>query len=316
MKNLLKHSQPHDWFFRGTFIGEVPSEFLESYESPDQLSLLNLKALTIESNHFSNLQDNLVTDLIVSVPFKSNPKQVVSYCIEHQSKADPLMPIRMMRYKGALLSRSANEDSSQVPLVKSLVLYTGEHRYPDKTTLSSLTNPPEGWVLGDNESVFDLIWSREAEQKAKGKYYPFVLKAFNARYDKDLIRVKELFEGMSEMKSPGEKRFVTLVKTYVYEVQCKDKREALLELESSIKSKKGGKPMQSAGECLRRLGRLQSIREYKGAWEERGKQEGIQKGKHEGMQKGIQQMAVLMRKNGLPENLINEMTAQSLCEVV
>ncbi len=301
LKKLLKHSQPHDWFFRGAFRGKAPAEFLENYESPDQLNLLNLKAMVIESNHLQELKDSLIADLIITVPFKANPKQMVSYCIEHQSKPDPLMPIRTMRYKLALLSRAANEDPKHIPIVKSLVLYTGQYHYPDKTSLSSLSKSPEGGESSDKEAVFDLIWSREAEKTAKGKYYPLILKAFNTRYDKDLKRVEALFDNLSQMKSPGDQEFVKLVRRYVYVVHSKDKTEALVELESAIEAKKGGEKMQSAAECLVRLGSIQSIKKYKNDWKKQGKEEG--------KLEGVQQVALMMRKQGFSEKIINKVTA-------
>ncbi len=199
-----------------------------------------------------------------------------------------------------------------------MVLYTGKKHYPDKINLSSLSEMPSNWNSFDNEAAFQLIWSQKEEQSAKGKYYPLVLKAFNIRYDRKLKKVEELFVSLSKFDSPEDKEFVKLLRRYVYIVRPDNEADDIIKLELAIEVKKGGEKMRSAAECLERRGGIGALRKYKGTLEERGKKEGLVlgrlEGKLEGKQECVQQVALVMRKKGIPENLINEITTQSLCE--
>jgi predicted transposase/invertase (TIGR01784 family) len=131
---------------------EVARDFLKCHLKPEIQNKLNLATLSIESESFiENDLRKRFADVIYQVNFKESSKVAYIYVlIEHQSTPDPLMPLRTLRYKLAVMQRYVDkhykkgDHDIELPLVVSMVLYNGKDSpYPYKTDIMDMFSDKE-----------------------------------------------------------------------------------------------------------------------------------------------------------------------------
>ena len=98
------------------------------------------------TRHFENRESDVVYRL---------KNDDVYFIIEHQTKTDYTMPLRMLEYKievmrSAIRGKNINNKSTTVPIVIPIVLYTGHRKWDAKINLSELQ-------LGLREDVKDYV---------------------------------------------------------------------------------------------------------------------------------------------------------------
>ena len=137
-KKNLPH---HDRLFKATLTNiERATEFLQVH-LPDRVKkdIDFSKPLELVHHEFVNKELRaLYSDVIYQCTLKGRPGYIYTL-IEHQSKPDPLMPLRMLEYNFPLMRRPYKKHKT-IPPILNLVLYHGKPSpYPFATNILELT---------------------------------------------------------------------------------------------------------------------------------------------------------------------------------
>jgi len=122
---------PHDSFFKRAMADlRVAKGFFESHLPTSLQEQILLESLALEKTHF--VDDKLksqISDMLYSV--KINGKKGYLYLLaEHQSREDPLMPLRIMKYLLEVIDyHTKKEGTTEFPIVWPLLFYNGKTAY-------------------------------------------------------------------------------------------------------------------------------------------------------------------------------------------
>ena len=154
MSEDITHN-PHDKLFKEAFARrEMAKDFFDSYLPDDITSRMDWDTLKLQSGKFtSEALQGSESDLLYTIEIDQHPAML--YCLfEHQSKPDPWMPLRLLRYIIGIWEqyRKQNPNANKLPPILPIVLYQGGDNWTADTSLSSLIETPEG--LSDNQPDF------------------------------------------------------------------------------------------------------------------------------------------------------------------
>ncbi len=139
--NLVKK---HDELSR-KFLTDIGTarDFLRLHLDKDIVAKCDLDTLTIESGSY--IEDDLkkfASDIVYKVDLVDNTSCAYVYMlIEHQSRPEKLMPLRILRYQLAILQKHIDENKVEgdLPLVVPMVFYNGKASpYPYATDIKEL----------------------------------------------------------------------------------------------------------------------------------------------------------------------------------
>lgn len=129
---------PHDAILRQFLTKpDFGSNFMGLHLPAELRVICNLSTLKLESGSF--VEDNLrqyFSDALYS-PIRAGDGYV-HVLIEHQSSPDRRMPFRLVRYAVATMQRHLEAGHKKLPLVISVLFYTGKR--------SRSTTPHGGWM--------------------------------------------------------------------------------------------------------------------------------------------------------------------------
>ncbi|MFT4463986.1 MAG: Rpn family recombination-promoting nuclease/putative transposase [Sodalis sp. (in: enterobacteria)] len=135
----------HDALFK-KFLGDiaVARDFLDIHLPPSIRTRCDLSTLAMESGSF--VEDDLrsrLSDMLYSVETTASASYI--YClIEHQSRPEKLMPLRLHRYSLAAMQRHIDQGHEKLPVVISLLFYHGRTSpYPYSTRWLDCFADPE-----------------------------------------------------------------------------------------------------------------------------------------------------------------------------
>lgn len=127
-----KTSQPHDLFFKKVMNNPLAvEEFIQAHIPSAIAKKIDPGSLTLVDGSFicGDLQERR-SDIIYKATFQGAPGYI--YClIEHQSRPDRLMPVRILEYVLQLMRRELEEKGTDapLPLVYPCVIYHGKKPY-------------------------------------------------------------------------------------------------------------------------------------------------------------------------------------------
>jgi predicted transposase/invertase (TIGR01784 family) len=133
---------PHDAVFRQVF--GVPANAVSQLRAvlpPDLTSRLDLDRLTrVPASFVDEALRWRHSDLLFSAPLNDGRDAYVFVLVEHQSRADPLMAFRMLRYVTRIWDQYLREHpkARQLPAVIPLVVHHGRSRWTTPTRLLEL----------------------------------------------------------------------------------------------------------------------------------------------------------------------------------
>lgn len=142
------HSTPHDRLFQQVFEDpEVVLSELEAVLPPAIFAQLDPKSLrAMRSRGFSEALPNVVADVWFTVKIAGTEVQVW-LLLEHQSRADPWMPLRLLEYQvGAWARRRRTAGAQGLPLVIPIVVLHDPEGRRAPTRFSALYDAPAGFV--------------------------------------------------------------------------------------------------------------------------------------------------------------------------
>ncbi len=135
----------HDHFFAEQIKDkEVAKAFFKAYLPKSFLKDMDLNSIELEQIDAKLLRrlglPNKVADIVFKVQFKKAPAFFILH-IEHQSSADPMMPLRMFTYTTHILTNyiKQNKNATKLPPVIGIMYYHGKRKpYPFSTKFIDL----------------------------------------------------------------------------------------------------------------------------------------------------------------------------------
>ena len=304
--------QPHD---------KLLSKFLEDPKVAISLLKNTLPAKYLENLDLSTLKAS--SETAISDKWKKYHNDIVFHCktkdkrdtyiytlIEHQSTPDPLMPIRMLRYKLNVLAKylDAKKPPKKLPNVLGLVIYHGERKYPYAQDIFSCFEDKELAVkdiaqpmllvdLADtHEDVLIYHGGSDAVLKLLLKYSRE--KDFIGKIQSLMSSHPDIFVSLS-LKQAGYMYEYTMFVGKGTPENAKAMENAMQQVYGETKAKK-----------------IFTLADY---YKQEGVQLGLTKGKLEGLREGKQrgklEIAKQMLTEGLTTELISKVTGLTLAQI-
>ena len=263
MSSIIQN--PHDRFFRASMGNlRVALQFIEKHIPSHIAAKIDKDSLQLMPGNFIEDLQEWKTDLLYKVTFDGAPGYIY-LLVEHQRKADRLMPLRMLEYTIKIIRTHLKESgNSPLPLVYPCVFYNGSEPYSHTTDLFELFQDP-----GFTREIFlkpfqliDLTQLSDDDLKKESLLgiMEMLLKYAFARDTIDLIRnISDLLQQADRMK---EVELLRESAQYVFQTRKDDlsKSEILNEFKRYLSS-----PTQK------------NIMTLAEAWIEECRQEGLQK---------------------------------------
>lgn len=249
---------------------------------PEDIEKYNSSFVTI---HFKNQEADIV--------YKIKGADVF-FLIEHQTKIDYTMPIRIAKYEIEIMESSKrginiNNQKIEVPIVLPIVLHTGSGKWKASENINNIQKKFKELKLnlGDYEVIDINDFTKE-----------------QLLMDKSFIAKVMLIE-----KAKNEKELIEILSEIIPKVEKEENKKLLISIINlMLKEKIGQSEAQrlinkvNGGE-VKMLAVLEMIREEN----EKQKNE-IARVRRDGERKGIKAVAKTMLKNGMPLETIKTMT--------
>jgi predicted transposase YdaD len=298
--------QPHDRLFKVAMsIPKVAAAFFRGRLPSYLTEELNLDACQVlDSNFVSKDLQNTRGDLVYKIPLKRE-EGYVYFCVEHQSNADKLMPIRMMEYRTAVMRRVL-EETGEVPIVLGICVYTGEKPYNVAQTLAQmpLNSAMAAKFMAAEQLLIDLrrIEDKELIKDKEATPLELALKQGGQRdWDNWLKKWKKWIINVFNA-SP----YWGSVLRYIFATEEKKTGEELRDFLIELNPAKKDEIMTAATQLMNQ-GRQEG--------ELFGMQQGRQQGRQEGRQEGIREAILGMSKAGADQEFIRKSTGLSEAEI-
>src|SRR3989338_684642 len=181
----------HDRFTRAMLANpRVIEEFFRK-NLPDQVrDSLDFSSIQLQQESF--IGDNLKTqivDLLYKADFHGRPG-FLYLLIEHASKADPLLPFRLLKYIVAIMEHHLKTtETKELPLVYPMILYTGKRPYNHTVDLFDLFSKEDRTIakktLFSPYHLIDLTQVSDEELK-KELWYGTAARVLKHIHDEDI----------------------------------------------------------------------------------------------------------------------------------
>lgn len=285
--------RPHDPLSRKFLSNlKIAKEFISIHLTPTLLEKCVLNSLRIEPGSY--VEDNLkahYSDIVYRLDLKDNKGSAYVYTLlEHQSRAEELMPLRIIKYQLAIIQKylDMHKKATKLPIVAAIVFYNGEDSpYPYTLDISDIFADSETYKkfpLGTFQLV-DLTVTEDATILQHGK-----------------LALLEIV-----MKHIRERDFNMVINSIIAAIKFWQEKELDHSLLSSIfhyimSSREVEDVMQLIEHINQELPALkENIMTYADELIKKGKQEGIQLGKQEGIQIGEKKGIQIGEKKGKQE---------------
>jgi predicted transposase/invertase (TIGR01784 family) len=315
-------------------------EFLEEYLPANLQLMLDLNKITVEKESY--IEDDLkkkFSDVVYSVGIKRNgqerkgqerngqerkidqddkqerqehEKAFVYVLLEHQSKPDYWMALRLWKYTLLLCERHKQKQQKhdKLPLIAPIVFYNGKEKYTSPQSLWQLFDNPDmaRQLLGDEFKLVDL--QAKTDDEIKRTQHIGLMEFFMKHiHERDMLKLWERFmnEYSSAVLLDKENGYIYIKKLLWYtntKVAEEDKGKLNQLIIDSLTNKDGEDIMRTIADSYRD--------QYYGI----GMQEGMQEGIEKGIQEGIEQTAIKMIKQNLDLKLISSVTGLTSDEIL
>jgi recombination-promoting nuclease RpnB len=258
----------------------------------------------IDRNDTDPTLKKLQRDIIYKAPLKQGGNIILG--VEHQSKADPLMPIRYLRYSANVFEVYIKEGHTKWPLLVTFLVYNGlksPYPYPLETT-----DFYEHGIWGNKELylrllLIDLLQISDQEILSHGLCAPVELLLKHSRdgkFEMHISAYRKIFHDC--IREVGEDYIYSML---AYTDSLKDFKigEKLHKFIEEIFQDKSDIVM-TYGQLLKREAKLE------------GKIEGILEGKIEGSQSKAMEVAKRMLNKGADITFIKEITGLSKATII
>lgn len=265
----------------------------------DALALIN-KALNTQlevqdiekynSSFINKVFQNREADIVYKIKDRS-----IFILIEHQTKVDYLMPYRILEYEVAIMQSAIDLDKiknkeSKIPLVISIVLYTGNKKWNAKKYLEENQEKIEG--IENGLGNYNLIDINELTEKELLEDNSFISKMILIEKSKNTENIVEILEKIVKITKEEDKETLRRIISIILEEKIGiTKAKELIE--------------KMEGDEGNMLAVVDMIRRENQMYIEIGKKEGKIEGKKEGKKEGVKQ-GELKEKIKIVTNMLKE----------
>ena len=210
-------SQTYDKTFKQMLeMKNLAVQFVQTYLPEEFKSLIDINTFKNEKCDF--IEENLkacYTDVLISCKLKNKQKGLIFCLIEHQTKNDPLMPLRIFRYTCSVLEHYAKTHNvtKDLPTVFPLVFFTGKGQmktniydlFADEAAAEQLTFKPaavvtvnqytRGTLLSLSPDIFFMTQVFSVDEQGENKILS-IFESENSQAFQDRLRIvdKKVFE--------------------------------------------------------------------------------------------------------------------------
>jgi len=150
---------------------ESAKDFLTYYVPEKLLKQLDLSTIIVQPESY--IEENLkksFSDIVYEIKTKTKESAFIYVLLEHQSKPDRWMALRLWQYMLRLCERhKSNKKTAPLPLVYPIVFYNGKTKYNSARNLWDLFTSPDlaKEILTSDYKLIDLQNTSDDEIKQK-----------------------------------------------------------------------------------------------------------------------------------------------------
>lgn len=204
----------HDGFFKSNMEDlNIAAGVLRAHLPQEIATQMDFTKLKLESGNLieRNLKQGYV-DMLYSVPFSSE-NAMVFVLAEHQSRPDPLMVFRVLRYKMFRWAKALRKKKQKyLPPIFVVVLYNGPQPWRGPLRFDELFEPPFGALmlrqLTEPLNIIDVknIPDQDLLNSGQGGVFQFLMKHI---YDEDKkANLLEILPFLMQIEKEGDEEFV------------------------------------------------------------------------------------------------------------
>lgn len=311
---------PHDSYFKSTMSNiKVARDFFDLHLPNEFRQAVDLKTLKLaKASYIDKELRELISDILYSVTIKGE-EGYLYLLVEHQSKADRMMPFRILEYTCRIMRQDISNGKKSLPVVIPLVLYNGKIKYPYDHDIFSLFSNKQQVELAKKTlcKPFNLLDLNEFsdEELMSENWSNIMLVLMKHIYSRDLLNVLELLKEQLKFiyENKGKNYIFTSMK-YVFSAGDIDELENLSDILNGINSEMGGDVMSLAERIF-----TQGIEEGISQGISQGLSQGLSKGHSQGLSKGItqgiQKTAKNMLQEGIAIDVVSRVTGMSVEDI-
>lgn len=307
-KKTIPFSIKHDEFFKKVLALKIPSQqFLNQYLPSNLLKIIDLEQIHVEQESY--IEENLkksASDIVYKVKTKDKRDAFICVILEHQSKSDPQMPLRLWEYT-LRLARKQIESSKEnkIPLIYPILFYNGKSRYNAPLSLWEMFDDSEmaKQILTNNYHLINLHAMSDDEIKAKKHIalFEYMMKHIHTR---DMLNLwKQLLKDLKDHIHYDKKAGFIYMKQMMWYTNSKLEKKYDEDLKYLIEQNLS----QKDGEEL-----MPTIAEH---YIQEGMEKGILLGEEKGLEKGLEKSALGMLEKKLDPKLISDITNLPLSRI-
>ncbi len=281
----------------------VAKEFLTKYLHPTILARCDLCTLSIEPESYIDEElKKRFCDVVYKVALDNDSNSIyVHVLVEQQTKAEKLMPLRILRYTIDIIQKHVNKygEDVKLPLVIPMVMYNGtQSPYPHTADVRELFVDKDLFdIIGLGKfKLVDLTITSD-DELLKHKQLGLVEILLRHAYTRDFINdINVILSAFIEAAQDGLPKYLfKSALSYLYNAREQEELQPLAEkLIINLSNYEG--VIMTYAETLRQEGRQE------------GKQEGKREGRHEGEQKASIEIARNLLRAGVDERTVQETT--------
>ena len=301
--NLAKK---HDALFKQVMSNpKAAQSFLTSYLPKEILDIVDLSDIKQEKNDYCNdILGEGITDLLYSVKF-SNKEGYISILLEHQSRVDKDMPLRILKYIIRICDEHKKKyPKAKLPVIYPVIYYTGSKAYNSSTLIFDLFDNPDlaKNVLLSPVQLVDLSKISD-EDLRKQAYTNIMLLAHKYASTKKTMAFIDMVRGVFNASGESEIDLIILKDVVSYllnvgESYNEDAEEVIQEVASILPGDIKEEIMSIAEQLI-----------------DKGWNQGVQQGMQQGVHQGVLKVCEGMIREGVDENIISRVTGLSLEEI-
>lgn len=249
----------------------VARDFLTNHLPGEILAVIDFDNLAFQPRSFI---DDIRKETIVDILYKTkidNRDGYIYLLLEHQSKPDELMPLRILKYTCNIISQHIRETKqNSIPLIYPMVIYHAAQPYPFSTDIKDMVNAPRELVDRYFLKPFHLIDlarinDEELKKHAWAGAMEFALKHIFAR---DIFPyLQHMAKLLRHIDQSGGRDYIAIVLQYIYERAEMRDENAFFNLITDEISPDVGENIMTLAERMRHRGEQEGIQ--KGALEEK-----------------------------------------------
>ncbi len=278
----------HDKIFRTVLDRKSDAIVLINKALNTQLEVQDIEKYN--SSFINKVFQNREADIVYKIKDRS-----IFILIEHQTKVDYLMPYRILEYEVAIMQSAIDLDKiknkeSKIPLVISIVLYTGNKKWNAKKYLEENQEKIEG--IENGLGNYNLIDINEMTEKELLEDNSFISKMMLIEKSKNTENIVEILEKIVKITKEEDKETLRRIISIILEEKIGiTKAKELIE--------------KMEGDEGNMLAVVDMIRRENQMYIEIGKKEGKIEGKKEGKKEGVKQ-GELKEKIKIVTNMLKE----------